>query len=277
VPHRTEAILRGADIVSHLGGGPVRQFIRFVDEDGQGRFGLMAPEGVYRLAREPYLAVENEGFVGSVDDLQLLPPVLPGKIICIGLNYRDHAAESGSAVPDEPVMFMKPPSCLVAAGQPIVLPRQSTRVDYEGELAVVIGREVYRPDAVEARRAIFGYTCANDVTARDLQKRDGQWTRAKAYNTFGPLGPIVAAGIDPGGRRLRTRVNGRLCQDSSIDQMVFSPEELVYRVAAVMTLFPGDVLLTGTPAGVGPLSPGDTVEVHIEGVGVLTNPVQAQS
>lgn len=206
---------------------------------------------------------------------QLLPPVTPTKIICVGRNYRDHARELGNEVPAEPLLFFKPPSSLLDPGGVIVPPPASARVDYEGELALVIRRRMTKlsPDA-NWRDYIRGYTLANDVTARDLQKKDGQWTRAKGFDTFCPVGPWVSDEIDPAaGLTLETRVNGELRQHGSTADFIFSIPELLAYISAAITLEPGDLVLTGTPAGVGPLASGDRVDVSVAGLGVLSNPV----
>ncbi len=203
-------------------------------------------------------------------------PPRPSKIVGVGRNYRDHAAEMGNAVPDaEPLLFLKAPSALVVDGSDIVLPPESGRVDYEGELALVIGRRIKSWPQENWLDALAGICCANDVSARDLQKKDGQFARAKSFDTFCPVGPAIAVGVDPSDLAIQTRVNGEVRQSSRTSQMVFSPAFLLAYISRMMTLLPGDLILTGTPAGVGPLSPGDRVEVEIEGVGVLANRVAA--
>ena len=209
----------------------------------------------------------------------LLPPVTPSKIVCVGRNYRDHAKELGNDVPTEPLLFFKPPSSLLAPGGVVRMPAASSRVDFEGELALVIGRRTTKlaPDA-DWRSVVRGYTVANDVTARDLQKTDGQWTRAKGFDTFCPVGPIVSDQVDPeAGVELETRVNGELRQHGSTLDLIFSIPALLAYISAAITLEPGDLILTGTPAGVGPLAPGDRVEVAIAGLGVLTNTFQPEA
>ncbi len=205
----------------------------------------------------------------------LLPPVVPSKIVAIGSNYRNHAKEMGKPVPDEPILFMKPPSALLPPGGAIVRPPGYERVDYEGELAVVIGQRMHRtpPEAVAAH--IFGYTALNDVTVRDLQKKDGQFTRAKGFDSFCPIGPAIATDLDPEHFRVRTRKNGVQVQDTGGDELVFSVRRLVSFISYVMTLEPGDVISTGTPAGVSNLNPGDVVEIELDGVGILRNTVVA--
>jgi 2-keto-4-pentenoate hydratase/2-oxohepta-3-ene-1,7-dioic acid hydratase in catechol pathway len=203
-------------------------------------------------------------------------PPPPSKIVAVGRNYREHAAELGNVAPDvEPLLFLKAPSSLVTDGGDIVLPPESSRVDYEGELALVIGRKIKSWPAERFMDALAGICCANDVTARDLQKKDGQWARAKSFDTFCPIGPKVVAGLDPSDLAIATRVNGAVKQSSRTSEMTFGPAFLVAYISRMMTLFPGDLILTGTPAGIGPLAPGDFVEVEIEGIGILRNRVAA--
>lgn len=207
-------------------------------------------------------------------ECKILNPTTPTKIVAIGLNYRDHAEERKKPIPAEPLLFLKPPSALLAPGEPIVLPSASQRVDPEGELAVIIGKMARRlASPEEARSAIFGYSCFNDVTARDLQDKDVQFTRAKGFDTFAPYGPCIAVGVDPSDLAITTRVNGEVRQKSRTSQLIFSAEYLVWYVSNVMTLMPGDVISTGTPSGIAPVSSGDTIEVEIESIGILKNPV----
>jgi 2-keto-4-pentenoate hydratase/2-oxohepta-3-ene-1,7-dioic acid hydratase in catechol pathway len=204
-------------------------------------------------------------------------PPLPSKIVAVGKNYREHAAEFGGTAPeDEPLLFLKAPTALVVGGGDIVLPPESQRVDYEGELALVVGRKIKNWPQERWLEALAGVTCANDVTARDLQKKDKQFARAKSFDTFCPIGPEIVAGFDPSHAAIATRVNGAPRQSANVSDMVFSPAFLVAYISRMMTLLPGDVILTGTPAGVGPLSPGDVVEVEIEGVGILRNRVASE-
>lgn len=205
--------------------------------------------------------------------VELLTPCQPGKIICVGLNYRDHAEEFKLEVPEQPILFLKPPSSLLAHGGAIVCPDGVRRLDYEAELAVVIGRKARQITASQAPGFVFGYTCANDVTARDLQKIDQQWTRAKSFDTFCPLGPWIATGLDAGDLPVSLQLNGDTRQSSRTSQLAFDVPYLVSFISSVMTLEPGDVILTGTPSGVGPLRKGDMVTVSIEGIGELTNSV----
>lgn len=208
-----------------------------------------------------------------VGDVELLPPVVPSKIVCVGKNYADHAREMKGDVPEEPIIFLKPPSAVIGSNQAILKPSWAGRVDYEGELALIIGKTCKDVSPEEAPDYIGGLTCFNDVTARDLQKKDGQWTRGKSFDTFAPMGPWMVDTPDWAGRRIRTRLNGAVVQDSTTDMMVFNPFFLVSFISRVMTLYPGDVIATGTPAGVGPLQGGDEVEVEVEGIGVLKNHV----
>ncbi len=205
----------------------------------------------------------------------LLAPVVPSKIVCIGRNYREHAAELGNEVPKEPLLFLKAPSAVIAPGDAIRIPALSKRVDFEGELAIVIGKRATRIAANEdVRSYIRGYTIVNDVTARDLQKSDGQWSRAKGFDTFCPMGPLVTDEIDPdAGLTVTTRLNGAVKQQGTTQDLIFSIATLLRHVSAAMTLVPGDVVPTGTPAGVGPMKSGDVVEVSVEGIGTLRNPV----
>jgi 2-keto-4-pentenoate hydratase/2-oxohepta-3-ene-1,7-dioic acid hydratase in catechol pathway len=210
----------------------------------------------------------------AIEDIRLLAPVLPTKIVAIGRNYAEHARELGNEVPAEPLIFLKPSTSVIGPGDAIVRPAQlSERVDFEGELAIVFGRLCRDVPPARVPEVIFGYTCANDVTARDLQAKDGQWTRAKGFDTFCPLGPWIETGLDPADVQLTTTVNGEVKQDSRTSLLIHDIPALVSYVTAVMTMLPGDVLLTGTPAGVGPVVAGDSVSVSIEGIGQLTNRV----
>lgn len=240
--------------------------------EGDCRYGLADDSTVTLISDEPFAAWEPEGAV-PLNGAHLLCPVTPTKVVCVGLNYKPHIAEMGHEFPVEPVIFIKPSTAVIGPGQPIPVPSEVGRVDYEGELGVVIGRRTHRATPDEAAENILGFCCGNDVTARELQKRDGQWTRAKGFDGFCPLGPWVATDVDPLDLSLETYVNGELKQQARTRDMLFDPFELVAFASGVMTLVPGDVVLTGTPGGIGPIVPGDEVEVRIEGVGGLVNPV----
>jgi 2-keto-4-pentenoate hydratase/2-oxohepta-3-ene-1,7-dioic acid hydratase in catechol pathway len=213
----------------------------------------------------------------TLPEVKLLPPSVPSKIVCVGRNYRDHASEMGNDVPPEPLIFLKPPSAIIAPEEPIVMPRSSKRVDHEGEIGVIIGRTCFRLGANDnVAPYIAGYTCLNDVTARDLQKSDGQWTRGKGFDTFCPFGPVMETQLDIKPSTVETFVNGVKKQSGRGTEMLFSVDVIIRWISQVMTLLPGDVIATGTPAGVGPLNAGDVVEVVVSGVGTLRNPVIAQ-
>ena len=213
------------------------------------------------------------GEVVPLDDVRLLAPVLPSKLVCVGKNYAAHAAEFGMDVPEEPLLFLKPSTAVIGPGDPIQLLSISKRIDYEGELAVVIGRLARNVKAEDAYRYILGYTCANDVTLRDLQRMDDQWARAKGFDGSCPLGPWVQTELDPNDIRVETRLNGEIRQAAQTSDMVFGVATLVEYITEFMTLLPGDAILTGTPEGVGRLDAGDTVEIEIDGIGTLSNPV----
>ncbi len=242
-------------------------------------FGIVSPDqsSIARIAGDPlFHELKVTGPEFPLNDVRLLAPVIPrSKVIGVGRNYRDHAQEFGNAVPAEPLLFLKPNTAVIGPGDPIVLPWQSREVHFEGELAVVIGKMCRNISLDQAAGVIFGYTCANDVTARDLQKSDGQWSRAKGFDTFCPLGPWVETEALPGHWQLSTHVSGQLKQSASAADLVHGIPQLVQYISQAFTLLPGDVILTGTPAGVGPLAAGERVRVSIEGLGYLENPVVA--
>jgi 2-keto-4-pentenoate hydratase/2-oxohepta-3-ene-1,7-dioic acid hydratase in catechol pathway len=240
--------------------------------EGDCRYGLADDSTVTLISDEPFAAWEPEGVI-PLCEAHLLAPVSPTKVVCVGLNYKNHIAEMGHETPAEPVIFVKPSTSVIGPLEPIIIPPNAGRVDFEGELGVVIGRRTHRATTIQAAANVLGLCCGNDVTARDLQKIDGQWTRAKGFDTFCPIGPWVATDVDPGDLLLETYVNGKKRQSARTSDMLFSAYELVSFVSNVMTLVPGDVVLTGTPGGIGPLRVGDVVEVRIEDVGTLRNPV----
>jgi 2-keto-4-pentenoate hydratase/2-oxohepta-3-ene-1,7-dioic acid hydratase in catechol pathway len=232
---------------------------------------------VAEIAEHPFGPVEFTGRRWALPDVRLLAPILPTKVIGIGKNYADHAAEmGGGSPPPAPLLFMKPSTAVIGPGDTIRLPPDSRRVDYEGELAVVIGGVVRDAPRDRAMDTVLGYTCANDVTARDQQEADGQWTRAKSHDSFCPLGPWIETALDPGDVEVRTDLDGAVRQRSRTSLLLHDVATLIAYVSHVMTLLPGDVILTGTPAGVGPMSPGATVSVSVEGIGTLTNAVAAR-
>jgi len=212
-----------------------------------------------------------------LDDVRLLAPVLPSKLVCVGRNYSAHAAEFGVTIPEEPLLFFKPSTAVIGPHDPIRLLPISRRIDYEGELAVVVGRLARGVKAEEAGAYVLGYTCANDVTLRDLQKPDDQWVRAKGFDGSCPLGPWIETDLDPTDVRVETRLNGEIVQAGRTSDLAFGVAELLEYITSFLTMLPGDVLLTGTPEGVGPLAPGDVVEVEVDGVGTLSNPVEAST
>ena len=242
------------------------------------RYGIVDETDLVVLAGDPMFAgFDTTGERVPLADVALLAPVIPrSKIVAVGRNYRDQAAELGNDVPAEPMLFFKPNTSVIGPGDTVVLPPQSQHVDFEGELAAVIGRVAKNVPAERALEHVFGFTIANDVTARDLQKTDGQWSRAKGFDTFCPLGPAIETEFDlAGGAVVTTRVNGDVKQEAPISDMVFSLADVIAYASAAFTLLPGDLILTGTPAGVGPLTAGDVVEVEITGLGILRNGVRA--
>jgi 2-keto-4-pentenoate hydratase/2-oxohepta-3-ene-1,7-dioic acid hydratase in catechol pathway len=253
------------------------RFIRYQYGSDAPRYGWVLEDRVGPLDGSPVGDYRRLGADIPIERVRLLAPILPGKIICVGRNYAEHAREHDVEVPDVPLLFFKPPTAVIGPGQPVLLPPQSQRIEHEGELAVVIGKAGRWIAAEDAEEHILGYTAANDVTARDLQRRDGQWTRAKGFDTFCPLGPWIETELDTADTLITCRVNGEMRQMASTREMVFTIPQLIAFVSSVMTLLPGDVLLTGTPAGVGLLEEGDVVEVDIDGLGVLRNPVRKDS
>ncbi|MBT0565442.1 fumarylacetoacetate hydrolase family protein [Williamsia sp. CHRR-6] len=229
------------------------------------------------IAEHPFGTPTFTGRQWSLSDVRLLAPILASKVVCIGKNYEAHAAEMGGAAPDDPVIFIKPNTSIIGPRVPIMRPPNSSRVDYEGELAIVIGRPCKDVAAADAASVILGYTVANDVTARDQQQVDGQWTRAKGYDTFCPLGPWIETELDPSDLQIRTELDGVVKQQSRTGLLVHDVGAIVEWISAIMTLLPGDVILTGTPEGIGPMTAGQEVSVTVEGIGTLVNPVVDRS
>ncbi len=238
-------------------------------------FAVIEGDEVAELDGPPVGGLRFTGNRAPLADCRLLAPVLPSKVIAVGLNYPSTAEYIGLPIPKEPLLSLKPSTSVIGPDDPIRKPRDVEILDHEAELAVVVNGLVRNADEQTAAQAILGYTCVNDLTSRDLREREGQWTRAKGYDGFCPLGPWIETEIEPLGLRLRARVNGEVRQDANTKEMVFGPVQLVSFVSRVMTLLPGDVICTGTPAGVGAVEPGDVVEIEIEGIGILRNPVKA--
>ncbi len=252
------------------------RIVRYQQKAEEPRYGWVYEDRVGPLEGSPlgeFRRLEAELPLASV---RLLAPVMPSKIICVGRNYAEHAREHQEAVPEYPLIFLKPPTAVIGPGDSILLPPQSQQVEHEAELAVVVGRRGRWIPAELARQYIFGFTIANDVTARDLQRKDGQWTRGKGFDTFCPIGPWIETDFDPADAMITCHVNGIMRQMASTRDMVFNISQLIAFTSSIMTLEPGDLLLTGTPAGVGPLAPGDEVEVSIAGLGALQNVVQSE-
>ena len=236
-----------------------------------GKEGCGVLEGDTVQLVEDIFGRKRSGSPFPLSEAELLAPCQPTKIICAGLNYTDHAAEMGMKIPDEPIIFLKPTSAVLGPGGTIKYPPLTKQLEYEGELGVVIGRKAKDVSEADAHRYVLGYTCFNDVTARDLQKKDGQWTRAKSFDTFAPFGPWIETELDPCCQEIETRVNGERRQSSNTSNMIFSVFYLVSYISQVMTLMPGDVIATGTPPGIGPMKVGDEIEVRVSGIGSLKN------
>ncbi len=252
------------------------RIVRYQSGEDAPRFGWLLEDKVGPIDGDLFGRYRRREAKIPLNEVRLLTPVVPGKIVCVGRNYVEHARELGNEVPQVPLIFLKPPSAIISNGDTILLPPQSKQVEHEGELVVVIGKRGRNVTAEEARKFVLGYTIGNDVTARDLQKSDGQWTRAKGFDTFCPFGPWVDTDFDPSDAVVTCRVNGQMRQMASTRDMVFSVGTLVAFISSVMTLMPGDLIFTGTPSGVGELKPGDRVDVEIDGLGRISNPVRAE-
>jgi 2-keto-4-pentenoate hydratase/2-oxohepta-3-ene-1,7-dioic acid hydratase in catechol pathway len=254
------------------------KIVRF-KHDNIEKKGILYNEGIKELSCSVLDALKTSNIqaylkmdrVYNIHDIKILPPVKPSKIVCVGLNYQDHARELNMDLPDEPVIFLKPPTSVTGTLDQIIYPSYSSQVDYEAELAIVISKKAQQIGEEEAADYIGGYTVLNDVTARDLQSKDVQWTRAKSFDTFCPIGPCIETELDPSNLKISLKLNDELKQDSSTSNMIFTPHILVEFISHIMTLNPGDVIATGTPPGVGHMIPGDIVEAEVEGVGVLKN------
>ena len=246
------------------------KIVRF-KASGKTRYGVLEGARVVEYSGTPFGTFRRGRKKFPLKQVVLLAPVVPSKIVAVGLNYRDHAQELNAPIPEEPILFLKPPTALIGPNDPIVYPALSERVDYEAELGIVIKKRCRHVPPERAREYVLGYTCVNDVTARDLQRKDGQWTRAKSFDTFCPVGPCIATDIDPNGVDVEAYLNEERKQASNTKHFIFPLEDVVARISQVMTLLPGDLIATGTPSGIGPMQPGDRVEVRIEGIGRLKN------
>ena len=252
------------------------KIVRF-DQEGRSGYGVLDRENILPIWENPFAGITETGETLVLSDVTLLAPCEPSKIVALGLNYRDHAAEFGHQVPEEPLIFLKPSTAVIGPEAAIIYPKMSRRVDYEAELAVVIGKTAHRVREDDALKYVLGYTCLNDVTARDLQKKDGLFTRAKGFDTFAAMGPWIETAIgDPDNVMVEAYLNGEPRQHASTSNMVFGVRRLIAFISEVMTLLPGDVISTGTPSGIGPMRPGDVVEVRVEGIGTLRNQVLAE-
>ena len=254
------------------------RIVRFARRNKSG-YGILQDDIVHSLAEDPFTAFTEgtgyqlDGKTYALEDVKLLPPCLPSKIVCLGLNYRPHAAEAHREPPSSPIIFLKPSTAVIGPGDSIVLPRNWKRVDYEGELGIVFGKKARFVEEEQSREFVLGYTCVNDVTERQYQRDDGQWTRSKSFDTFAPIGPWIETEIEPDDLKIETFLNGELRQTDSSKNLIFGISTLISFITNVMTLLPGDIISTGTPAGIAPMQPGDIVEVRIEKIGTLRNPV----
>jgi 2-keto-4-pentenoate hydratase/2-oxohepta-3-ene-1,7-dioic acid hydratase in catechol pathway len=252
------------------------KLVRF-QKDDKPYYGFLNKDKIYQFNEKQFDPSKPVSAIYPHNSVQLLTPCVPTKIVGVGLNYVNHAEELGYPIPKEPLLFLKPATSVIGPMEPVRIPAMSQQVDYEAELAVIIGRTAQNIAPDQAESHIMGYTCFNDVTARDLQKKDVQFTRSKSFNTFAPIGPWIETECDPTNLKVESYLNGELKQSASTDQLIFGVKELVSFISRIMTLMPGDVIATGTPYGVGPLTAGDTVEIRIEGIGSLFNPVIADS
>lgn len=251
------------------------KLLRFRDENSNEMYGVLEEDTIKEIEGDVFGEHKVTDRAYSLDAVKILPPCKPSKIVAVGLNYKDHAQEMGSELPEDPRLFLKPSTAVIAHGDKIKYPdHMSERVDFEGELGVVIGKEASFVSEENALEYVLGYTCCNDVTARDLQRKDIQFTRAKGFDTFAPIGPVIETELEPGGLEIRTTLNGEVKQHSNTENLIFSVPSLVSFISKVMTLYPGDVISTGTPEGVAPMKKGDKVEVFVEGIGSLVNYIE---
>ena len=246
------------------------KYIRF-KKDKDINYGILKDSEVIKITGDIFGDYSVTDTVYSLNSIRFLTPCVPSKVVAVGLNYRDHIEEFGHSIPKEPVIFLKPATAVIGHDDKIILPSMSNQVDYEAELAVVVKKKAKNISVEDAKDYILGYTCLNDVTARDLQKSDGQWTRAKGFDTFSPIGPCISTDLNPNGTDIKLLLNGQIKQHSNTSNFIWKVEELFSFISGIMTLMPGDVITTGTPSGVGPLNIGDCVEVVIEGIGTLRN------
>jgi len=252
------------------------KIVRFTAEH-KTKYGILNGELVQVIEDKPFRYLKPTDHYYQLSEVKLLPPCTPSKIVALGLNYRSHAEEFNAPLPNAPLIFLKPSTAVIGPDADIVYPASSTRVDYEGELAVVIKKPVWRVSIEDALDYVLGYTCFNDVTTRDLQAKDKQWTRAKSFDTFAPIGPCIQTELDPGNVYVETYLNGELKQRGNTSDLIFTVPELINFISNVMTLLPGDIIATGTPSGIGPMYAGDTVEIKIEPIGTLRNYVVKNS
>ena len=252
------------------------KIVRFA-ADSKVKYGVLKGEFIQAIEDKPYRYLKLADRYYQLNEVKLLSPCIPSKIVALGLNYRSHAEEVNASLPDAPLIFLKPSTTVIGPGANIVYPASSARVDYEGELGVVIKKPVWRVSIEDALDYVLGYTCFNDITARDLQYQDKQWTRAKSFDTFAAVGPCIETELDPGNVVLETFLNGKLKQQGDTNDLIYSVPELINFISHVMSLLPGDIIATGTPSGIGPMYPGDTVEIKVEPIGTLRNYVVKNS
>jgi 2-keto-4-pentenoate hydratase/2-oxohepta-3-ene-1,7-dioic acid hydratase in catechol pathway len=252
------------------------KIVRFA-VDNKVRYGILHDESIQVIEDKPFRHLKVSDHYYRLSEVKLLPPCLPSKIVALGLNYYSHAKELNAPLPDAPLTFLKPSTAVIGPEDSIIYPSASTRVDYEGELGVVIKKAAWRVSVDDALDYVLGYTCFNDVTARDLQIKNGQWTRAKGFNTFAAIGPCIETELDPGNVTLETFLNGELKQQGNTSDLVYTVPQLINFISHVMSLLPGDIIATGTPSGIGPMYPGDTVEIKIEPIGTLKNYVISEN